>query len=65
MRETITLEVSPEEARLILRAVKARTIYWSNPEQINRVSNASGIRRMYRDVQDTLDAQIKSQGVNP
>ena len=44
MRETITLEVSPEEARLILRAVKARAIHWSKPEQINRVSNASGIR---------------------
>ena len=65
MREIITLEVSPEEARLILRAVKARAIHWSKPEQINRISNAAGIRRLYRDAQDTLEAQIKSQGVNP
>lgn len=63
--QNITLTVSPTDARLILRAIKARANHWSNPEQINRVSNASSIRRTYQVVSSDVQRQMESQGVKP
>ena len=63
--QNITLTVSPADARLILRAIKARANHWSNPGQINRVSNASSIRRTYQGVSSDVQRQMESQGVKP
>ncbi|MBM6924544.1 hypothetical protein [Pseudoflavonifractor phocaeensis] len=63
--QNITLTVSPTDARLILRAIKARANHWSHPDQVNRTSNAFGIRRMYQEVAAIVQHQMASQGVNP
>lgn len=65
MNCTITLTLSPEEARLVLRAVKARAKYWSRPEQVKRISNSGQIRAIYRGAAGSLEHQMVSQGINP
>ena len=62
--QTITLTFSAEDARLILRAVKARRNYWLMPEQRGRISNAASISNIYREVSMDLQHQMESQGVN-
>lgn len=62
--KTITLTLTEAEARLVLRAVKARINHWSSPDQIRRTSNSSGIRRMYRDVLESIESQAISQNIN-
>lgn len=63
--QSITLTVSASDARLILRAVKARARHWSKPDQVNRTSNALSIRKMYMDVGAALEEQIVSYGIKP
>lgn len=63
--EVVTLTFSAEDARLILRAVKARANYWGSLDQVNRISNASNIRRMYKETAEALGAQMAAQGVKP
>lgn len=47
--EKITLTLTPEEAKRVLRAVKARENHWSNPEMYKRYENAASVRKTYRD----------------
>lgn len=61
--KTVTITVSPEDARLILRAINARQIHYCTAEVRNRLSNASAIRNMYRSVEDLISQQITAQGV--
>lgn len=63
--KTITLTLTPTEARRILRAVKARGLYWTAPEQVRRNEDAGRIRDTYRDTARMLEAQMGAQGVNP
>lgn len=59
--KNVTITVSEYEMELILRSIKARVNHWSTPEQINRVSNARGIRIMYRNVLEKVEHQVESQ----
>lgn len=61
--EPVTITITADEARLILRAVKARKNHFCDPEVINRISNSSGIRKMYQLVANEIEQQITAQGV--
>ncbi|WP_394970183.1 hypothetical protein [Candidatus Allofournierella merdipullorum] len=63
--ETVTLTLTPEEARRILRAVKSRSLYWTAPERVRRNEDAGRIRDTYRDTARMLEAQMGAQGVKP
>lgn len=63
--KTVTLTLTPSEARRILRAVKARQNHWSSPKMYEEHEDAASIRNTYRDTADMIQNQMEAQGVKP
>lgn len=59
----ITLTLSADDARTVLRAVKARASHWGNPDVISRHSCAANIRKTYHGVAKDIAQQMTAQGV--
>lgn len=59
----ITLTLSADDARAVLRAVKARATHWGNPGVISRHSCAANIRKTYHGVAEDIAQQMTDQGV--
>lgn len=57
---TITLTVTEEEARKIVRALRARRNHWRSPDKINQ-ENASAIARAYEALAGKVRAQYEKQ----
>lgn len=63
--KTVTLTLTPSEARRILLAVKARKNHWSSPKMYEEYEDAASIRNTYRDTADMIQNQMEAQGVKP
>lgn len=61
----ITLNLTAEEARKIIRSLERSRLHWSSAEMIQKVENATRISHSYRDLAKNVREQIKEQGVEP
>lgn len=59
----ITLKLSADDAKTVLRAVKARETHWGDPDVISRHSSAADIRKAYHGLAEAIAQQMASQGV--
>lgn len=62
MKDSITIKVSPREAREIYRALVSRKNYWRTPEKLDQISNAFEISKTYEAIAASIKAQAKEQG---
>ena len=66
MNETqVTLTLTAEQARKIIRALERSRRYWHTPEKLEECENAVSISRSYRDLANEVRSQIKAQDVTP
>lgn len=61
----ITLNVTAEEARRIVRALERSRIYWRGTEMIERYEGAVRISHKYRDLARDVREKIKEQEAEP
>ena len=61
----ITLNLTAEEARKIIRSLERSRLHWSSAEMIRDHENTKRISNSYRDLAKNVREQIKEQGVEP
>lgn len=57
----ITISVSEREYGYIMRALKARALYWRSPEKRNSVEEARDITHAYEALAKKIEEQVKEK----